>query len=130
MSTVRRGLFYGAIGFAIGFVLGTLRELVLIPAFGDQVGRYVEFPIVVIGVVIAARWLFGETSSGAWPARLFAGAIGVVVLVALESGLALGVLRMPLETYAQGYDVSRGALFPIGLLIMLVAPVVVAMKRG
>lgn len=126
MSIVRRGAFYGAMGFAIGFIFGTLRELVLIPWLGADIGHLVEFPLVVVGVVIAARWLFSEASSGAWPARLLAGAVGVAVLVALESGLALGVLRMPLETYLQGYDVSQGALFPLGLIIMLIAPAIVA----
>jgi hypothetical protein len=129
MPMVRQGVFYGAIGFAIGFIFGTLRELVLIPWLGAEVGRWIEFPLVVGGVVIAARWLFAEPSSGAWPARLTAGAIGVMVLVALESGLALGVLRMPVESYLAGYDITRGALFPLGLMIMLAAPVLVARRH-
>lgn len=130
MGPLRLGAFYGAIGFAIGFVFGTLRELLLIPWLGEDTGRLLEFPLVVLGVVIAARWLFNEPAAGAWPLRLLSGVIGVVVLVALESALALGALRMPLEAYLRGYDITQGALFPLGLLIMALAPVLTVRSRA
>ncbi len=130
MGPLRMGAFYGAIGFAIGFVFGTLRELLLIPWWGENTGRLLEFPLVVACVVIAARWLYSEPGTGTWRARLLSGVIGVGVLVALESALALGALRMPLEAYLRGYDITQGALFPLGLLIMALAPVLTVRSRA
>ena len=52
------------------------------------------------------------------------GVVGVILLVAIESSFALGVLRRPLSKYVASDDVTAGALYPWGLLWMAVAPMV------
>ena len=53
-----------------------------------------------------------------------------MVLVVLESTLALGVLGQPAERYLAGYDILAGALFPYGLTVMALAPVVLRPPAG
>jgi hypothetical protein len=117
-NTLLWALAFGALSFAAGFAFGVLRELVLIPALGERGGHLAEFPLVTLtAMAIGAR--IGWASKGA---ALLIGLGGALVLVALESALALGVVRMSLAEYFASYDLSRGALFPIGLMLMALSP--------
>jgi hypothetical protein len=120
---IRLGLLYGALGFAAGFVFGLLRELVLIPNFGERFGHQIEFPLVTASVAIIGSWMarrFGGSESAAWLLGL--GVAGTATLLAVESTFALAILRQPLETYLRSYDPTTGSLFPLGLAIMALAP--------
>lgn len=124
------GVGYGILGFAAGFVFGAIREVLLIPAFGDVAGRWIEFLPLVVVIFLLGRSLtirIGITSP--LKAILF-GATGVATLLILESGFALLVLGMPPAEYMAGFDVTQGALFPFGLLIMLLAPLMTVIGQG
>ncbi len=112
------GAAYGALSFAAGFAFGALRQLVFIPAWGDRMGHLVEFPMVTLAACGIGLWV-GARSTG--PA-LAIGLLGVLVLIAFESTMALGVMRLSLADYLAGYDLTRGALFPVGLALMALAP--------
>jgi hypothetical protein len=112
------GAAYGALGFAAGFAFGALRQLVLIPAFGDRTGHLVEFPMVTLAACAIGVWVGARST----PPALAIGVLGVAVLIAFESTMALGFMRVPLADYLAGFDLTRGALFPIGLALMAAAP--------
>lgn len=112
------GALYGALGFAAGFVFGALRELVLIPGMGERTGRLVEFPMVTLLACAIGLWIGARTQVSA----LGIGLIGVAVLIAFESTLALAFAGLSLADYLAHYDVTRGSLFPIGLALMALAP--------
>ena len=112
------GAAYGALGFATGFAFGALRQLILIPAFGDRMGHLIEFPMVTLAACAIGVWIGSRTTAPA----LATGLLGVAVLIALESTMALGFMRVSLADYLAGYDLTRGALFPVGLALMAAAP--------
>jgi len=112
------GLAFGTLSFAAGFAFGALRQLVLIPAFGDRIGHLIEFPMVTLAACAIGIWLGRKSTAPA----LAIGLIGVAMLIAFESTLALGVMRKPFAEYLAGYDLTRGALFPVGLALMAVSP--------
>lgn len=58
-----------------------------------------------------------------WARQAF-GVIGVIVLVWIKTAFALDVMDIPLAAHLDTYDVSKGAMFPFGLLWMAFAPVV------
>lgn len=109
---------YGALGFAVGFAFGVLRQLVLIPAFGDRMGHLAEFPMVTLAACVIGIWIGGKSAAPA----LALGIFGVAVLIVFESTMALGFMRLSLADYLAGYDLTRGALFPVGLSLMALAP--------
>ena len=118
----RAMLLYGVLGFGAGFCMGALREMVMIPAFGESAGRWLEF-IPLLGIIIAIGWSVTRrfapaTSAGA----LLLGLGGICVLLLLESAFALLVLGIPLTAYLEGFDITAGALFPFGLAVMLAVP--------
>jgi hypothetical protein len=63
--------------------------------------------VAIIATALTRRKLAGATMSG----RLAVGIVGVIVLVAIESSFALGVLRRPLDEYLASYDVTAGHYF-------------------
>lgn len=111
-------LAYGVGGFFAGFVFGALRELLLAPALGHAAAHAIEFPLVTAAVVAFGVWI----GRRATPPALWIGLGGTALLVALESTLAIAVLRLPLQAYLATFDITRGALFPFGLALMSVAP--------
>lgn len=111
-------LIYGLGGFGLGFLLGMVRELVLIPGFGDRPGHLIEFPIVTGLIAALGVWTGSRAPAPAW----IIGIGGVAVLMALESTLALLVLGQSLAEYGAHYDLGKGALFPYGLMVMALAP--------
>ncbi|MDP3458602.1 MAG: hypothetical protein Q8S09_04935 [Hyphomonas sp.] len=117
-SLVLWGAAYGALGFAAGFIFGALRELVLIPGLGEQTGRLVEFPMVTLAACAIGIWIGPKAAAPA----LGVGLIGVAVLIAFESTMALGFAGLSLADYLTHYDITRGSLFPIGLALMALAP--------
>lgn len=122
--SVLDGLLYGGLCFAAGGLLGAIRELLLRPTLGPELGRWVEFPLVTLAAVAIAWQLVTNRPGQSLRAWLEVGGIGVATLLALESSLALLVLGIPLAAYLASYDVSQGALFPIGLGVMGAAPAV------
>jgi hypothetical protein len=106
---VRRALWAGAAYFAaifaVGFVLGTLRVLVLVPRLppptGETIGVLIELPIILTLSWLACGWLIGRfTVAHAWSARLLMGATALVLLLIGEVLLGyLGFGRSPVEQF-------------------------------
>ena len=84
-------LVYWAMVFALGFALGTVRVLWVIPLVGLVPATLIELPLILGGSWLAAGWLvrrFGIVSNGE---ALAVGALAFVILMAAECALA-GVL--------------------------------------
>lgn len=111
---------YGLVAFGIGFVFGALRQLVLIPQFGEFAGYLLEFPLVTGGVCWVGWWL-ARAKTMTLRAALLIGIGGLAVLLIIESGFALGLAGMTAETYFDQLNPAV-SLFPYGLLAMALAP--------
>ncbi|MCB1481157.1 MAG: hypothetical protein KDJ55_04125 [Rhodobiaceae bacterium] len=122
-ALVRLGLRYGVLAFATGFMFGLARELVLAPKFGAHLAQQIEFPLVTASVFAIGCWLERMLAPGqSRPWLLGLGLIGVATLLVIEGIFALAILKQPLETYLQSFNLAAGSLFPIGLAIMALAP--------
>lgn len=90
MGVGRAGLLYFAIAFAAGFVLGTLRVLVLAQHLGEFPATLLELPLMLaLGWFLAGRLV--RRLERPTPARRFAmGVLALALLLAAEA--ALGIL--------------------------------------
>ena len=91
MRPLRAGIAYFAIVFAIGFVLGTIRVLLVIPRFGDTNAVLLELPVMLALSWFACRALinrFDVPPKGS--ARLAMGGVAFALLMLAE--LAVSVL--------------------------------------
>jgi hypothetical protein len=84
-------IVYCAMVFALGFVLGTVRVLWVIPLVGLIPATLLELPIILGGSWLAAGWLVRRFSLARQGEALAVGALAFVILMAAECALA-GVL--------------------------------------
>jgi hypothetical protein len=56
MRVLKAGSLYFALVFAVGFVLGTIRTVWLVPRVGARAAELMEMPIMLAVTIVAARW--------------------------------------------------------------------------
>ncbi|MFN3646788.1 MAG: hypothetical protein ACK4S2_09755 [Gemmobacter sp.] len=89
-AALRLGLVYFAAVFAVGFVLGTVRTLVLIPRIGELGAVLVELPVILTAAwAICGRLLRGRRLGAAQAVAMGAVAFGLLMLA--EAGLSVGL---------------------------------------
>jgi len=57
LMILKAAVVYFVLVFGTGFVLGPIRILFLVPRFGVRVAELMEFPVMLVVIVLAARWL-------------------------------------------------------------------------
>jgi hypothetical protein len=128
-SPLVAGVFYFALVFALGFVLGTLRTVVVQRAPGDGrlIGVLVELPIMLAASWFLCRLLVRRMRVA--PAAFQRAAMGgVAFALLLLAELALGALlfgRTPVEHVAlyrePSYALGLAAQIGFGLMPLLVS---------
>ena len=94
MPILKAAAAYFAIVFAIGFVLGTIRVLFVIPQFGPLPATLMELPLMLIASWFAAGWAITKFGvPAAISDRLLMGAIAFILLMTGETLLGLGFGR-------------------------------------
>jgi len=88
---VRAAASYWAVVFALGFVLGTVRVLWVIPRIGMVPATLLELPVILAASWFAAGWLVRRFALKAGGEALAVGALAFAILMAAECALA-GVL--------------------------------------
>jgi len=88
---VRAAASYWAVVFALGFVLGTVRVLWVIPRIGMVPATLLELPLILAASWFAAGWLVRRFALKAGGEALAVGALAFAILMAAECALA-GVL--------------------------------------
>lgn len=127
-AALNAGLVYGATVFALGFLLGTLRELLLAPLIGRDAVVLIEGPLILLAAWFLAWWLIrGHAVAAEAGARLLMGAVAFALLMAGEAAVSVfgfdRSLAMQLQTYATAQGMLElmpqiaFALFPLLHLI-------------
>jgi hypothetical protein len=121
------GLAYAAGAFAVGFVLGTIRVLVVVPELGELTAVSLELPIM-----LAVSWLICRkiTAHFAVPAgvsaRLVMGVVAFACLMAAETALSLFVFGRSLSEHLLRYRDSVSLLGLAGQIAFAAFPTVQA----
>jgi len=101
---------------------GLLRKVFVEPLVGDLVARQVGVAIGSLMVVLVAYLLAGWLRLRRKPSMALVGMAWVALTIGFE--IVLGRLLMGLSwaRILSDYDVMRGGLMPVGLLVMASAP--------
>ena len=122
-QVVRAGLLYFALAFGAGFVLGTLRTILLVPRVGDRTAELLELPVMLGVCWLAARWVTARQAVPPRPApRLAMGAIAGALLLAAEFALVLPLRGLTIEEYFATRDPVAGAAYYLAVAIMVLMP--------
>jgi hypothetical protein len=109
---------------------GALRQAVLIPEFGETPGRAIS--TIMLAVLIALltwatiAWIAPRTTRDAW----FVGALWVALTLAFEFLAGHYLFGTPWPLLFEDYNVLRGRIWILVLIVTAFAPPVCARGRG
>lgn len=123
-------LVYFALVFGTGFVLGLFRVLWLIPRFGERSAELLEQPLMLIAVVLAARWSNRRTRPALRPIESLAiGLIALTFLVVAELLVVLELRRVSISEYVRSRDLVSGIVYLLMLAVFALMPWLLS-RRG
>jgi hypothetical protein len=129
MQTLKSGIIYFLLVFGAGFVLGTIRVLVVVPYVGHQIAELMEMPLMLLATVLAARWItrrFPEprTSAG----RLAIGGIALGLMLAGELAVGIGLRGMTAADVILDRDPVAGTAYYVSLILFAAMPWIVSRR--
>ncbi|HET7210060.1 MAG TPA: hypothetical protein VFI95_26035 [Terriglobales bacterium] len=87
MQILKAGVLYFACVFGVGFLLGTVRTLWVVPRLATRLAELMEAPLMLVVTIVAARWIVRHFAIPYVPlARLGMGGIGLSLLLVAEFG--------------------------------------------
>ena len=128
---IQAGALYFAVVFAIGFVLGVIRTLLIVPHLGARRAELLEAPIMIAFSFLSARWIVRRMALPfVVSQRLSMGAIGLVLLLAAEFGFVRWLRGISLRKYFATRDPVAGTVYYLALVVFALAPVMVEPGNG
>jgi phosphate/sulfate permease len=108
---------------------GAIREAWLIPALGQTAGRAVS-TLVLSALVLLIAWLVIAWIAPTSPEdALLVGVLWLALTLAFEFLVGHYVFHKPWAELTQDYDVTRGRIWPLVLVMVLLAPLWAARLR-
>ena len=102
MRILKAAVLYFAIVFGVGFALGTIRTLGLVPRLGPRAAELLEMPVMLVVIAVAARSVVRSLSvPSTKSARL---AVGFVALISKVLDTADIVKACALTRQTQAHD--------------------------
>jgi type IV secretory pathway TrbD component len=122
MQILKAALLYFALVFGIGFVLGTVRTLWLVPRVGVRAAELVEMPVMLLVIVMAAQLVVQVHSVPGTVARLAVGCIGLALMLAAEFGFVLWLRGISVRQYLATRDPVAGTIYYAMLVVFALMP--------
>lgn len=133
MNTTRAlglGLIYFALVFAAGFVLGTVRVLLLEPGLGARTAELTEIPVMLVVIYFAAKYVVARLPADrARSTGLIAGLTGLALLLISELSLVLGWRGMTIAQYFDSRDPLAFTAYLLSLLVYAAMPGLLATRK-
>jgi hypothetical protein len=127
MSMLRAGLIYFAIVFGVGFVLGVIRTVWVVPRFGIRKAELMEAPLMLVAIVVAARWVVGHFMGSSEPFSLLGmGFIALGLILATEFSVVLWMRKLTIKKYLAERDPVSGAVFYLLLGLFAIMPLLLS----
>ena len=129
MQVLEPGIIYFLLVFGAGFVLGTIRVLLIVPHVGDRAAELLEMPLMLLATVLAARRItrrFPEPPNSL--ARLAIGGIGLGLMLAGELAVGIGLRGMTAAEVMLNRDPVSGTAYYVSLLLFAAMPWIVSRR--
>ena len=122
-EVIRLAARYFGLVFALGFVLGILRTLWLVPLLGERWAELLELPFMLLASYVSACYLIARHPA---PLRsrdsLWVGLLALGFLLAVEFTLVLGLRGLTFVQYLQSRNGVSGTAYVVSLLIFALLP--------
>ena len=126
MQILKSAALYFAVVFGVGFALGPIRVLWAGPRFGERTAELMEAPLMLVAIVLAARWIARRFVEPKSSSRLLAvGWLALALLLGMELSMVLSLRGLTLEEYVRGRDPVAGGVYVVLLLLFALMPLMV-----
>ncbi|MEJ2385577.1 MAG: hypothetical protein P8Y54_14535 [Xanthomonadales bacterium] len=128
--TLRAGFVYFLIVFTIGFVLGSLRVLVVAPRIGELAAVLVELPVMLLAAwivcsALTTRFRVARNTRD----RIIMGGHALALLLIAEIALSKFVFGNPMGSIVAAYLTPHGFVGLCGQLAFAVFPLLQLARR-
>jgi hypothetical protein len=129
LRATKAGALYVIIVFVIGFILGTIRVLLLAPRLGETTAVIIEAPIMLAASWFVCRWCVDRLNvRRTVPARSLMGLVPFVVLMSAEVGLG-AVFGRSMADQLAAYGSLAGTIGLAAQVIFAMFPVIQGWRR-
>lgn len=126
MQMIKAGALYFLLVFGAGFVLGPIRLRWVVPRVGTRLGELLEAPLMLVVIVLSARWIVQELAVPSIPFfRLGMGCFALILMLVAEFALVLRLRRLSIKEYLASRDPVSGTVYYAMLGVFAVMPVFV-----
>ncbi len=120
---VGAGAAYFGLVFAVGFVLGTIRVLAVVPVLGESAAEILEIPLMLLASFLAARWVVRRLCiPPGVRTRIPVGLVGLALLLVAELLVVVLVRGVSLDEYLASRDPLAGTVYLVSLAIFALMP--------
>lgn len=120
---LKAALAYFALVYGTGFILGPIRILFIVPRFGVLVAELMEYPLMLVVIVAAARWLVRKFQIA--EQTLLVGLLALGLMMAFELTLVLWLRGLTLTEYLSQRDPLSSYIFYLMLVVFALMPLLV-----
>ena len=124
-----RGIVYFCLVFGVGFALGTIRVLWVVPRLGERAAELVEAPLMLVASILAAQFVTRRFPTSRRLDYLVSGGIALALLLTVEFTVVLGLRGLTINEYFAERDAVAGTVYVIMLLLFAVMPWLVSRRR-
>ena len=126
MQILKSGALYFALVFGAGFVLGTIRVLLVVPRIATRTAELIETPVMILVSFIAARWTIRPlVAQPTTTERIAIGLVALALLVSAEFTFVLWLQGLTISEYLASRDPVAGTAYVIALGLFAVMPLFV-----
>ena len=123
LSACQAGLAYFAGVFALAFVLGVLRRMLLVPTLGELGAVLAEIPVLLVFSWIVSRRITVRMDIPArWSERVLMGGVAFGLLMTAEFGLSILAFGTTALEYLASFRSLQGIVGLLGQILFAVIP--------
>ena len=121
-AAVIRGVAYFLLVFGVGFILGTIRVLWVVPQLGVRMAELIEAPLMLTAIYFSACFITQRFSASRRVEYLHSGLLALIFLLCTEFSAVLGLQGLSIPDYLAGRDPVAGGVYVVMLIIFTVMP--------
>ena len=130
MRVLKASAIYFISVFGVGFVLGTIRVLLIVPYIGVRWAEILEQPLMLLASFYFARLVVRHFGPFGSTRRLAIGIIALVFLLAAELGLTVFVQGLTIAQYVASRDAVAGVVYLLSLAAFALMPLLAGNWQG
>ena len=108
--------------FTVGFMLGTIRTLWLVPLVGERMAELAEAPLMLAAIFYSARFVTRRFPANRAADHIASGLFALGLLLLVEFTVVLSLRGLSIREYLAERDSVAGAVYLVMLVLFAAMP--------